>query len=807
MHSEKKGYRWPLLLAVALAGALLFALFAPRFLSVLPHHVTLNRTEAVKAAGLQLTAFGLPPDEYRSDASMQVRRDLIQYIENRYAPMQRDSALRQLPAYTWQITWTRPADYEQAPGHTSHSAVASFNEFVLQLDLYGKPVAFWSEPGKESLGVNLSDSMAQMLAVSTLRQALGDEARLYSLSQSNSSKLDSRTEHQFTFTRREPICGLQQQLNIVVSGAIISKFARQYNPPGISAAWQNSRAMRILPFTLLMLGLSLLYLMQLIRRLRSDSINFRTAMVPALASSGLTILIIALDPDHRDIYSLLMSTAVSAFMVGLAMLLAVAVGESSARSLSGEKLLNLDALLRGQFRHRAFARALLQGLCFGFGLAGLVALLLTVTSLFANVSLAEWGAELHRDASTNPFLFSLLNVFNQVLWYQFALVLALVSVLAKWLPRSGWAPLLFGLIAGIGLHDSFHLPSEPLAANMLIGGGMGLLFALILLRCDFIAVIMTHFTFATLFASARLLSLGHPTFWYSGLFLLAPLLAAAVVAAWGWPVYMSQEQLRNFLPRQAVKMVENERLKRELEIARRVQMSFLPKENPRLPGLEISSTCVPASEVGGDYYDFIDLGGNRLGFAIGDVSGKGVSAAFYMTLTKGFLRSLSRTTWGPAQILIEMNRLFYENVDRGHFISLIFGVLDLETRKLTIARAGHDPIFWYRPQDDFFERLLPPGIALGLEPGEIFDAIIKETTIDIHPGDLFVLYTDGFSEAMNQYANEFSEERLAQSIRRHADLPTEEILAKIKTQVAHFVGHSPQHDDMTMVIMRILPTA
>ncbi|HQG45868.1 MAG TPA: PP2C family protein-serine/threonine phosphatase, partial [bacterium] len=147
-----------------------------------------------------------------------------------------------------------------------------------------------------------------------------------------------------------------------------------------------------------------------------------------------------------------------------------------------------------------------------------------------------------------------------------------------------------------------------------------------------------------------------------------------------------------------------------------------------------------------------------------------------------------------------------ENVDRGHFISLIFGVLDLTAQKMTVARAGHDPILWYRPQDDFFKRLLPPGIALGLEPGEIFDDIIKEECIAVQPGDLFVLYTDGFSEAMNQYATEFSEERLVQSIRRCADLPAEEILVKIKTQVAHFVGHSPQHDDMTMIIMRILPT-
>jgi hypothetical protein len=802
MHNEKKGYHWPGLLAVALAGVLLFALFVPRIFSVLPRHIAYNRAEAIQAAGRHLALFGLQPGEYHADATLQVRRDLIQYIETRFKPGEHDSVLHQLPAYTWQINWIRPENYEHIPGRTAGVIPAAFKEMILQLDVYGAPVAFWTETVKESLGVNLSDSAARFLADSTFHRVLGAAAGEYSLGRVNSSILESHTEHIFTYNHNTLICGLQQQLNIVISGSLVTKFTRQYNPPSTSS-WQTERAVQIFPFIFLIIGLGLTYLVQLIRKLRTDSINFRYAMGPALVASALTIILIILDPDQRDFFTLIISTAISAFMVGLAMLLAVGVGEASVRYLSGDRLLNLDALLRGKVRHRALASAILHGLSFGIGLAGLVAAIMTVASIFSGISIAEWCAELHRDASSIPFLYSFMRIADEVVWFQFALVLSLIPILLKRLPRSVWAILLFSLVIGIGLHESVKLPSQPLAANFLTGMIMGLVFAYVFVHYDFIAAITTHFTFATLFAATRLFSLGHPTFWYSGLLLLVPLLALAVFATWAWPVYISREQLRNFLPKQAVKIVENERLKRELDIARRVQMSFLPKQTPRLPGLEISSTCLPASEVGGDYYDFIDMGENRLGFAIGDVSGKGVSAAFYMTLAKGFLRSLSRTTWSPAQILTEMNTLFYENVERGHFISLIFGVLDLNDRKMTFARAGHDPIFWYRPDTDSFERLLPPGIALGLEPGDVFDTIIVERSIDIRPGDLFVLYTDGFSEAMNQYANEFSEERLAQAIRRHADLPTAEILSKIKTQVSHFVGHSPQHDDMTMVIMRI----
>lgn len=803
MHGDKKGYNWLLLAAIALTGLVIFVLAAPRIFSPLPRHISLNRSEAITKGGQHLQLFGFQPGEYRAHATLEVRRDLIQYIENQFKPAERDSVLHQLPAYAWQVRWSRPENDELPAGVSRNTFPAAFAEVFLQIDLYGVPVSFWSEVKKESIGVNLSAFQARAIADSTLARTLGPEADHYTFSKTSSSILDSHTEHLFTYNRNELICGLQQQLNVVVSGALVSKFARQYNPPAYSS-WQKERIIQTLPFGLLIISLSIIFIVDLIRRLRTDSINFRYALVPALAGSVLTILMIVLEPGLSGLDSLLLGSLFSGFFVGVTLFLAVAVGESNTRTLTGDKLLYFDAMLRGQLRYRAMAGALLHGLGFGAALAGLVALVMTIASLFGTISIASLCAELHRDASSVPFLVSFIRVINEVLWYQFALVLAFLPLLMKSMHRTKWAVFLFALITAVGLHMDMKLPSEPLGVNLIVGLLIMTSFAMIFIRYDLVTVVTTHFTYALIFATAPLLLLGHPTFWYSGLFLLLPLAGIAAFAVWAWPVHMSREQLRNFLPRQAVKIVENERLKRELEIASRVQMSFLPKQTPRMEGLEISSICLPASEVGGDYYDFIEMGDGRLGFAIGDVSGKGVSAAFYMTLTKGFLRSLSRTTWSPAQVMIEMNKLFYQNVERGHFISLIFGILDLPGRKMTFARAGHDPIFWYRAEQEHLERLLPPGIALGLEPGDIFSEIIREQIIDVEPGDLFVLYTDGFSEAMNEYANEFSEERLAQSIKRLADLPTDQILAKIKTQVAHFVGHTPQHDDMTMIIMRVL---
>lgn len=803
MTRSSQGHPWLLPLLLALAGATAFLYGIPALLSILPHRIAYNRAEALHAATARLQTMNFQPDEYHAAASLEIRRDLIRYIEQHYTPARRDSVLQLLPAYFWQVNWRKPQDYEPPPGQERGAFPASFKEVVLQLDLQGRPVSFWTEIEKESLTVNLKDSLALVKADSAVRATFGPLAAEFSLDRRSSTILGSHTEHFFTYNRKELVCGLNQQLNVVISGPYVTKIALQHNPPAASS-WQKERTVEVFPFLLLIFGLGLAFVILMIRKLRTDAINFQYALIPALAAGVITLAMIVLESMSMDWLELLVGALISATLTALAMILAVAVGEVTVREIWEDKLLNLDAMLRGQFRHRYLAVALLNGLGYGTALAGFIALAINVAALFNPVSLAEWCAELQLDASSLPFAVRFISLIRDLLWYQFALVLGLVPILAKYLPwRRAVAPL-FALIFAIGLNGMTRLPDSPLAANLLIGFCTGLVFALLFLRYDLVTVVVAHFTCSTLFAAARLIALEHPTFWFSGLFLLLPLALLAAFIIWAWQVPKSRDQLRNYLPRFAVKIMENDRLKRELEIARRVQMSFLPKKQPDLPGLEIASSCLPASEVGGDYYDFIDMGPDRLGFAIGDVSGKGVSAAFYMTLTKGFLRSLSTTHWSPAQILIEINKLFYENVDRGHFISLTFGIIDLRKKSLTFARAGHDPIFWYRPGRKQLERLLPPGIALGLEPGGVFSRSIQERTISLVAGDLFVLYTDGFSEAMNQYANEFGEERLAESIRRHADLPAREILAKIKTQIDHFVGHSPQHDDMTMVIMRVL---
>jgi phosphoserine phosphatase RsbU/P len=279
----------------------------------------------------------------------------------------------------------------------------------------------------------------------------------------------------------------------------------------------------------------------------------------------------------------------------------------------------------------------------------------------------------------------------------------------------------------------------------------------------------------------------------------------AVVLLYALVSLVTRDTVRDFetiAPRFQRHISERQRLSRELEIAREVQMGFLPKHDPHFPGLDIASRCAPAMEVGGDYYDFIDLGPDKIGIAIGDVSGKGTQAAFYMTLTKGFLKALGRFSTSPSRVLVEMNRLFYENVERGNFISMIYAVFDLNTHSVTIARAGHTPVM-RMDSDHHVDVIQSRGMALGFEGGDKFEQTIEEVTLPIHAGDIFVLYTDGYPEAMTTKREEFGEERLAVTLQRHAGDSAAQILDGLYRETRRFAGKAEQHDDMTMVVVRV----
>jgi phosphoserine phosphatase RsbU/P len=254
---------------------------------------------------------------------------------------------------------------------------------------------------------------------------------------------------------------------------------------------------------------------------------------------------------------------------------------------------------------------------------------------------------------------------------------------------------------------------------------------------------------------------------------------------------------------------EKKRMEEELRIARQIQMSLLPRGQLQVPGLGMTALCVPAREVGGDYYDFFPLSSERLGVLIADVAGKGTSAALYMAELKGLVLALSGMHASPRTLLLDVNRIISEHLDSRSFITMTYAVLDLAKGEMTYCRAGHTPLI-YRPGPGVGSQaaqvLTPSGMVLGLRiPGaaEKFDELLEEHRIELAQGDVIVLYTDGISEAMNAAGDLFGEGRLGRLVEEHGHLEAGELRERILRELESFVGLSEQHDDMTMILLKV----
>jgi sigma-B regulation protein RsbU (phosphoserine phosphatase) len=255
---------------------------------------------------------------------------------------------------------------------------------------------------------------------------------------------------------------------------------------------------------------------------------------------------------------------------------------------------------------------------------------------------------------------------------------------------------------------------------------------------------------------------------------------------------------------------EKRRLEEELRIAREIQMSLLPRGAMRMEGLNVTALCVPAREVGGDYYDFFPLDDKRLGVLIADVAGKGTSAALYMAELKGLVLSLSKIYHSPRDLLIQVNSILSHNLDSRSFITMTYIVIDIGAQTLTYARAGHTPLIQLPVSSNGRRRvsnvLQPNGMVVGLQIEgfeQHFELLLEELCIPINSGDVFVLFTDGVTEAMNLDQDLFGEDRLRDIVEEHADLPSEQLRERIMREVEAFVGEADAHDDMTMILLKV----
>jgi serine phosphatase RsbU (regulator of sigma subunit) len=265
----------------------------------------------------------------------------------------------------------------------------------------------------------------------------------------------------------------------------------------------------------------------------------------------------------------------------------------------------------------------------------------------------------------------------------------------------------------------------------------------------------------------------------------------------------TQLNLERLEKESAIARLKAERVEHELTVARGVQMQLLPANAPQMAQMDIASLCIPALEVGGDYYDFFRFDEHNLAVAIGDIAGKGIPAAIQMTLVKGVLLSHAKSDVSPQQVLAEVNQHIHANFRRGWFASMIYARIDTARMQLNFACAGHNPPLVIR-NGGCISPEHTRGIALGLAAGPLFTQTLNEYTVDLVSGDTVVLYTDGYSEAMNEQRDEFGDMQLIESVIRHVSLPeAASILEAVGADVNAFTGNAVRHDDMTMVVVRV----
>jgi serine phosphatase RsbU (regulator of sigma subunit) len=252
--------------------------------------------------------------------------------------------------------------------------------------------------------------------------------------------------------------------------------------------------------------------------------------------------------------------------------------------------------------------------------------------------------------------------------------------------------------------------------------------------------------------------------------------------------------------------LESRALEHDLAIASEIQSNLVPKRMLKLPGCDVGAYYRPSKEVGGDYYDFIEIDEDNEGIVVADVSGKGIPGSLVMTMARAFIRmeaERSRNT-SPADTLIRANRMLAQDIKKGMFVTGMYAIINKQTHELRVASAGHNPMLVWRAATNRVELVNPNGIALGFDKGPVFERSIKEERVVLERGDRIVLYTDGTVEAMDAQNREYGDDRFAKLVSELAQRDSNQFLNLLVKDLDAHRGSAPQSDDITIVTLRYL---
>ncbi len=445
-------------------------------------------------------------------------------------------------------------------------------------------------------------------------------------------------------------------------------------------------------------------------------------------------------------------------------------------------------------------RSILTGIAFGIVLLTSGSLL----SILGNALGLGWilAADLSLSAAgfylvINPFVLIVSDTLQAALF--FMLIAITAYSLAKRISDKKWLVLFIaGILILLGIVLQGILKNGSPVSLIVDSVVVSLVILYVIHKYDVLSVVAAGITFGLIALSPLWLQSTGLTIVAAGIG--GGLLIFGVVGYRKKPEDVSPE---DYKPLFLKEMDEQKRISEELSAAKTVQQRLLPTTLPVSDTLQCAAVCIPANEVGGDYYDVFSLPNGEVGVLVGDVSGKGLSAAFYITLAKGVIASQVQDSSDPAAVLHKVNQLLYDMMERGKFISMVYGVINPVEQTFTFANAGHPPSLLYSGSEQTTKFLQTKGMAIGLDRGDRFKRAVTSRCVKLRPQDMVVLYTDGVTEAMAANQQSYDEEGLIASLQKAGASP-QAIVNTVIDDIEQFRGSTPQHDDITLFAFKLM---
>ncbi len=691
--------------------------------------------------------------------------------------------------------------------------------FYVFIDRKGNPAGFFHQL-PDSVGFPVNSGASRSIAEQYLQHWPGVRAEAFRMTRNSKIQHPHRIDEEFIFER--PLAGTTgtDRILITVSGNRVSRFQRYFAEPTQSnIAFVGGANLLFNTLSIgLYLALTILILVLFLRRYHAGEISVRHGL---WIGTILYITLILSVFNRWDLWGngtnlgiisryytkwilLGIQMAISYVYIFLNSFTAWSAGDYDMGSERHRWMSGMDSLIARKFFTRNVGRELPLGLAWGaivFGGASSVLFLLQrlgIASPLMPTTVESYNTYW-------PFISFLTTGIYTMLFLEVVYRKFLISYLYRLYERPFAAVLISaGVFAvnSIFFNSLFNLAPTYLALlpYFFIGLVQGWLFW----RHGLLAAMASGFSYIFLMEGNYLYNAGNDFYTgqlFIGISILVILAVMGLYALWRGKEFHYTEQKE---PEHIRRIKERTRMQKELEIAHRVQLGLLPQKLPEVTGFQLAGYCKPALEVGGDYFDFIRLQDNRLGITVADVSGKGVPAAIYMTLTKGILQSHAESDTSPRNVLSKVNNLMYRTMEQSWFVTMFYAVLDTDTKRMLFARAGHNPAILLEKNSPEPRLLISAGIGLGLEEGQIFEKTLVEESLQLHSGQTLVFYTDGFTEAMNAQQEEYGEDRFIRFLNSRHRLDADDLIHSAIEDIERFRGGTEQQDDMTMVVLKVL---